>query len=88
MHAHDFLVHEGDERHVVEAIVECLPEGELVPSLDLIKEAVNAGDGLTFVITAQHNYLFGETNLKSKKEANDLATLLASIHIVAKEEVT
>jgi len=83
VHAHDFLVHKGDERHVVEAIVECLPEGELVPSLDLVKEAVNAGDSLTFVVTAQHNYLVWEANLKRKKEADDLAALLASVHIIA-----
>ena len=66
MHAHDLLVNECDEGHVVEAIVECLPEGELVPSLNLIKEAINAGDGLTFVVAAQHNYLIWESDLKSK----------------------
>ena len=52
VHAHDLLVDKRDKGHVVEAIVECLPEGELVPSLDLIKEAINAGDGLTLVIAA------------------------------------
>lgn len=88
MHAHDFLVDEGDEWHVVEAIVECLPEGELVPSLDLVEEAINAGDRLTFVVAAQHDYLFWEANLESKKEADDLAALLTSVDVITEEEVT
>ena len=32
--------------------------------------------------------MLGEANLESKKKANDFATLLASVDVVTKEEVT
>lgn len=88
MHAHDFLVDEGNKRHVIEAVVERLPQRKLVPSLDLVEEAINAGDRLALVVAAQDDDLLREADLEREKEANDFATLLASVDIVAQEQVT
>ena len=88
MHAHDFLIDQGNKWHVVEAIVERLPQRELVPPLDLVEETVNTGDRLTLVVAAQDNDLLGEADLEREKEANDLATLLTSVDVVSEEQVT
>lgn len=46
VHTHDLLVDQGYQWHVIKAIPELLPEWDLVPSLDLVKESINPGDGL------------------------------------------
>jgi hypothetical protein len=46
VHTHDFFVDKGYQRHVIKAIPELLPECDLVPSLDLIEETIDSGDGL------------------------------------------
>jgi hypothetical protein len=46
VHTHDFLVDQGYQWHVIKAIPECLPKGDLVPSLDLIEKSIDSGDGL------------------------------------------
>ena len=67
MHAHDLLINEGHKRHVIEAIVERLPERKFVPTLDLIKEPINPGNCMTLVVAAQHDDLFRETHFKCEK---------------------
>ena len=46
VHTHDLLVDQGYQWHVIKAIPELLPEWNLVPSLDLVEESINPGDGL------------------------------------------
>ena len=87
MHAHYLLVDESDQWHIVEAIKEGLPELDVVPPLDLIKKAVNSCNGLTLVIATEDDNLVGESTLEREKKADDFAALLASINVVAHEQV-
>lgn len=88
VHTHDLLVDESCKWHVVEAIPESLPQGDLVPSLDLIEEAVDPGDGLTLVVASQDDNLVRVFDLQGEKEADDLTALLSSVDIVAHEQVS
>ena len=51
MHAHNLLIDQSHQRQVVETVAEGLEQRNFVPSLDLIEEAVDPGDGLTFVVS-------------------------------------
>ena len=88
MHAHNFLINQGHQRHVVEAVVERLPQTYLVPSLNLIKESINSSDSLRLMITPQDDDLVRVPTLQSEQEADDFATLLASVDVITHEEVT
>lgn len=72
---------------MVEAVVECLPQRELVSPLDLVEESVDAGDGLALVVATEDNHLFWETALQREKQADYLTALLATVHVVTKEEI-
>lgn len=82
MHAHNFLVNQGDQGHVVEAIVECLPERKLIPSFDFVEEAIYSCDGLTFVVPTKDDHLLREAHFKSEQKTNYLTALLPSVHII------
>ena len=87
MHAHYFFVDQCNEWHMIETVVERLPQGNLIPSLDLIKEPIHSCDGLTLVVSSKNNYLIGVPDFERKQQANDLARLLSSIYIVAHEQI-
>lgn len=72
---------------MIEAIVETLPKRDLIPSLDLVKEAVHSCDGLTLVIASQDNDLLGESYLQCEQKANDLARLFSSVDVISHEKV-
>ena len=88
MHAHYLFVNQSHERHVVKALVECLPKTEFVPSLYLVEETVDSGDGLAFVVTSKDYNLFWETNFESEEEAYDFSRLATSVHVITHEEVS
>ena len=46
VHTHDLLIDKGYQRHVVEAIPECLPEINSIPSLNFIEKSIDSGDSL------------------------------------------
>ena len=87
VHTHYLLVDEGDQGHVIEAIIELLPERDLVSSLDLVEEAIDSRDGLTLVITSQYNDLLWISYLQSEQQADGLAALLTSVNVVTHEKV-
>ena len=53
MHSKDFLIDDSGDRQAVEAVRERLPQLDVVPSLALIIEAVDAVDGRTLVVATQ-----------------------------------
>ena len=63
VHAHYFFVDQVHQRHVVERVVEGLPEADLVSSLDLVEETVDSGDGLALVVATQDDDLSWEAHL-------------------------
>ncbi len=58
MHGEDLFVDDGCDGKTVEAICESLPQLDVVPSLALIVEAINAVDGCTFVVAAEDEEVF------------------------------
>ena len=73
---------------MIEAVVEGLPECDLVPPLDFIEKAVHPSDGLTFVVASEDDHLLGVPHLECEEQADDFAALLTSVDIVAHEKVT
>jgi hypothetical protein len=72
---------------VVEAVVERLPERELVSPLDFVEESVYTSDSLALVVTAKDDDLLWESYLQGEKQADDLTALLAAVHVIAEEQV-
>ena len=87
MHAHDLLIYQCHERHVVETIVKRLPEADLVPPFDLIEKAINTRDSLTFVVASQDNDRLWVPNFECEQKAYDFTALLASVDVVTHEQV-
>jgi hypothetical protein len=54
VHAEDFFVDDCCHRQTIEAIDESLPELNVIPSLTLIVEAVNAVDRRTFMVSPKN----------------------------------
>lgn len=59
MHCEDLLVDDCCNRQAVEAVRERLPQLDIVPSLTLVVEAVDAVDGGAFVVATQDEEVFG-----------------------------
>jgi hypothetical protein len=88
MHTHNFFINKCDQRHVVEASVEGLPETNLVSSLYLVEETVDSCDGLGLVVTSEDDNLLWVSHLQCEQQANDFAGLAASVDIVTHEEIS
>ena len=52
MHAHNFFIDQCNQRHVVKALIKCLPESNFVAPLDFVEETVDSCDALAFVVTS------------------------------------
>ena len=52
VHTHDLLVDQGYQRHVIKAIPECLPKGDLVSSLNLVEESIDPCDRLGLMVAS------------------------------------
>lgn len=85
VHAHDLLVDQGHQGHVVEAVDKLLEERYFVPSLDLVEKAVNPGDGLALVVASQNYDLLREPYFKGEEQTDHLARLLASVDVITHE---
>ena len=66
MHAHDFFINPGNERHVIKAVEELLPERKFISSFDFVEETINSSDRLRLVISSQYDNLVRITYLKGK----------------------
>ena len=53
MHAQDFVIDKGCDRHAVEDILELFPDSDAVTSLAFVIEAVDTVDLATLVITSE-----------------------------------
>ena len=63
MHAHNLLIDQCYQRHVVERVVEGLPQRELVSPLDLVEESVDARRRLALMVATQQDDLAREPDL-------------------------
>ena len=87
MHGEDLLVNDGGNGQAVEAVGKCLPQLDVVASLALIVETVDAVDGGTLVVAAQDEEVLGVLDLVGQEKADGLEGLLATVDVVTEEEV-
>jgi hypothetical protein len=87
VHREDLLIDDSSDRKAVEAVGEGLPQLDVVSSLALVVEAVDAVDGSALVVTAEDEEVLGVLDLVCEEQANGLEGLLATVYVVAEEEV-
>lgn len=58
MHSENLLINNGCNRQAVKAVGKCLPKLNVVSSLALVVEAIDAVDGGAFVVTAKNKKVF------------------------------
>jgi hypothetical protein len=87
VHGEDLLINDGGDGQAVEAVGESLPKLDVVASLALIVETVDAVDGRALVVTAQNEEVLGVLDLVCQQQADGLERLLATVDVVTEEEV-
>ena len=87
VHGEDLLVDDGGNGQAVEAVGEGLPQLDVVSSLALIVETVDAVDRGTLVVTAEDEEVLGVLDLVGEEQADGLERLLATVDVITKEEV-
>ena len=87
VHTHDFFVNESYEWHMIEAIIELLPQFDQVPPLNFVEKSINSRNSLTLMVSSQNNYLLWISYFQGEEEAYDLTALFSSIYIITHEEV-
>ena len=87
MHSEDFLVDDGGDGQAVEAVGERLPQFDIVASLALVVEAIDAVDRCAFVVAAENEEVLRVLDLVCQQQANRLEGLFTTVDVVAKEEV-
>lgn len=87
MHGEDLLVNDGCDRQAVEAVRKCLPQLDVVPALALIVETVDAVNRGALVVATQNEEVLWILDLVGQQEADGFERLLATVDVVAKEQV-
>jgi hypothetical protein len=83
----DLLINHRRAGKAVEAIRKCLPKLDAKSTLAFIVKPVNAVDGCTLVITAEDEKVLRVFDLIRQQEANGLERLLATVDVIAQEDV-
>ena len=87
MHGEDLLVNDGGDGQAIEAICEGFPQLDVVPSLALIVEAVDAVDRGALVVTSQDEEVLRVFDLVGQEQADRLQRLFPSVNVVTQEEI-
>ena len=87
VHGEDLLVNDGGNGQAVEAVGKCLPQLDVVASLALIVETVDAVNGGTLVVAAKDEEVLGVLDLVGQEKADGLEGLLATVDVVTEEKV-
>jgi len=87
MHAKDFLINKSGNRETVEAVGERFPQFDVISALAFVVEAINTVNGGTLVVSSEQEEVLGVLDLVGEQQADGLETLLATVHVVTKEEV-
>ena len=82
MAAEDLLVDDGGEGEAVEAVGEGLPQLDVVPSLALVVEAVDAVDGGALVVAPQQKEVLRVLDLVRQQQSDGLQGLLATVNVI------
>lgn len=87
MHAQNFIVNQGSNWHTVKNILELFPETDTVPILTLVVESINTIDLSALVIAPQQEEVLLKLDFVGQQENDRLERLLASVNVVAEEEI-
>ena len=87
MHADDLLLHDRDEGQAVEAVVEELPQLDVVAPLALVVEAVDPVDRRALVVAAEQEEVLGVLHLVREEQRDRVDAVLPAVDVVAEEEV-
>ena len=87
VHGEDLLIDDGGDGQTVEAVGERLPQLDVVSPLALVVESVDAVDGRALVVATENEEVLGVLDLVCEEQADGLKGLLATVDVVAKEEV-
>jgi len=87
VHGEDLLVDDSGDRQAVEAVGERLPQLDVVAPLALVVEAVDTVDGCALVVAAENEEVLRVLDLVREEQADCLQRLLATVHVVAEEQV-
>jgi len=87
MHCEDLFVDDCCNRQAVEAIGECLPKLDIVPSLTLVVEAIDTVDRGALMVTTEDEEILRILDFVRQEKADCLKRLLASVHVITKEEI-
>jgi len=87
VHTHDLVIDETADRHAVEDVTELLPELDVVASLALVVKAVDSSNGGAFMVAPQKEEVLWVLHLVTEEKGDGLQALLATINVVAKEDV-
>lgn len=83
MHREDLLVNDGCNGQAVEAIGKSLPELDVITTLALIVESVDAIDRCAFMIAPKDEEVLGVFDLVCEQETDGFQGLLSTIDIIA-----
>ena len=87
VHCENLFVNNGSNRQAIEAVGEGFPELDVISPLALIVETIDTVDGCAFMVAAKHEEVLRVLDLVCKKQADGFERLLASVYIIAEEEV-
>lgn len=87
MHSENLLINNSGNGKAVETIGESFPQLNIVATLALIVETVDAVDGGTLVVTSQDEKVLRVLDFVGEQKADCLERLLASVYVVTQEEV-
>jgi hypothetical protein len=87
VHGENLLVDDGSDRETVEAVGKGLPQLDVVPPFALVVKAVDAVNGGALVVATKDEKVLRVFDLVCEKQADGLKGLLATVYIVAEEEV-
>lgn len=83
VHRENLFINNGRDRQAVEAVRKCLPQFDIVATLALVIESVDAVDRGTFVVSAQDEEVLGVFDLVCQQQADGLERLFATVYVVA-----
>ena len=87
VHADDLVVDDGAAGEAVEGVAEGLPKLDGEAAAALVVEAVDAVDAGALVVAAEDKEVLRILDLVGEEEAHDLEGLLATVDVVAEEQV-
>jgi hypothetical protein len=87
VHGEDLLVNDSGDRKAVEAVGESLPQLDVIATLALVVESIDAVDRGALVVTSEDEEVFGVLDLVGEEQADGLKRLLTSVDVITEEEV-